>query len=590
MSPHIVVSLSNHLCLSVDSFLRALSSICKNATSPQTSLSTHDDNQPIQNLLSHRAANDPSTAGEIAHVYTIPYVLGVSPPNVPAAPDHHSKEESTNTATTMAGIELFLPVMKTSSANMQIVFDKNNGVSVGAVLDGGNLNRRLSEEDDKESTSLTSYEVDGDEDISQLGVSLKWKNVNMKTHVVRGMPYGTVRYGKTSTPKKGSSFVLPTILSGNRPTSILLDSDIVSSPADTTAELNTTTTSTNKKTPKNEMQCGSFTGKPIVQDLNQHPSPITSTGKPQEYTVRREIIFHLEQSDFTWVAFFSRPVKVQCYSDAVAAISVPGDNVEVQFRLDVTEVVDDDSSGDGEELVVRMALLNECTTGRSIIHEHCDHLATLGYDTVSSKDRAEEYLKMLRAGKDLYPKSPLVGTQFPEEEEESEDDRVTNVVFDWDATSSSGGNAVAGDSKDKVSASSVAASSLRASSSKTKAEGSKQEDAFIMFALPHHLEALASNNDDKVETDLTSSPLCIHTFHGRTCLVKGSVWNMPVSHGKPQSFLADRPPMASAIPKLADALEKDIHFKLSENVMRGAADTYFPVSYFALRCVVLLVL
>ena len=70
--------------------------------------------------------------------------------------------------------------------------------------------------------------------------------------------------------------------------------------------------------------------------------------------------------------------------------------------------------------------------------------------------------------------------------------------------------------------------------------------------------------------------MCFHTFHGRTCLVHGSTWDLPVKHGAPQSFLADRPPLADVIPDIADALKEDVKFRFSSNVLRGAADTYFP--------------
>ena len=56
---------------------------------------------------------------------------------------------------------------------------------------------------------------------------------------------------------------------------------------------------------------------------------------------------------------------------------------------------------------------------------------------------------------------------------------------------------------------------------------------------------------------------------------------MPIDHGKPQYFIADRPPVADAIPSIAEALTKDIHFKMSSNILRGAADTYFPAKILA---------
>jgi hypothetical protein len=172
-----------------------------------------------------------------------------------------------------------------------------------------------------------------------------------------------------------------------------------------------------------------------------------------------------------------------------------------------------------------------------------------------------------------YAKSPLVGTEFPKDEEDTdEEDRVTNVVFDWDVTSVYGPkNSV---NENATPASSVTASSLRTPSIDNKQDTTQSDGSFFMFALPHHLKTLTESKDSTTSLD-SSSPLCLHSFHGRTCLVEGSVWNLPVSHGKPQSFLADRPPVARAIPALAEAVNKDITFVLSPNVLRGAADTYF---------------
>ena len=439
---------------------------------------------------------------------------------------------------------------------MQMVYDRHTGISLGAIVEDHGSSSK--------SSALTSYTVDETEPLSPLGVSLKWNHVNMKSHVVRGMPYGTVRFGKTK-----NKFELPTVLSGNRIASILLDSD------------DTTNSNEGEK-----MLCGSLTGHAIKQDP-AHRVPLTSDGKPRTYTVQREIILHMEQSDFTWVAFFSKPVKVECYSDAKPAVSVPGADAEVQFMLRVTEVLDGENEtknkksdkNDDEELVVRMAVLNQCTTGKATIKEHCDHLKSLGYKSISSKEKTKEYLEVLRKGAMQFPKTPLVGTQFPEEEEDDGQERATNVFFDWDVTSSNSGNGGESAAKGGVAPMSptIEASSLRAATASlpmdTADDSKNDESDFIMFALPHHLDTLASTST------LGDDPLCLHTFHGRTCLVRGATWNLRVEHGAPQSFVADRPPMAKVVPSLAEALRKDVHFKLSDNILRGAADTYFPVSY-----------
>ena len=415
----------------------------------------------------------------------------------------------------------------------------------------------------KETSAATSYIVDPNEDINPLGVSLKWNHVNIKSSIVRGMPYGTVRYGKDGKNKS----VLPTILSGNRPISILIDDSENAKDA----------------TSSNKMMCGSTTGGPVVQNPD-HKAPISVDGKAHTYSVQRELLLHFDDSDFTWIAFFSKPVQVQCYSDAMAAVSVPGGVPEVQFRLNVVAIDDEETKKD-DELVVRLALLDECTTGKAIIKAHCEGLKSLGYETLSSKTKSKEYLKVLREGSMLYPKSPMVGLDLPKEAEDNEENgRVTNVVFDWDATSvnSENGRVVSGTEK-KAEASIVSGSfGLRgihpeAALIDTPLKTKKEKDSLIMFALPHHLEYLSTSADDSEADD----SLCLHTFHGRTCLVQGSQWNMPIDHGKPQSFIADRPPVADAIPSIAEALTKDIHFKMSSNILRGAADTYFPAKILA---------
>mmetsp|Transcript_13335 Transcript_13335/g.21918 ORF Transcript_13335/g.21918 Transcript_13335/m.21918 type:complete len:1036 (-) Transcript_13335:37-3144(-) len=456
------------------------------------------------NLLSHKAAKNPSSAGEVAHVYSIPYIVGVSPQNPKNMPI------TTTSTSIMAGIDLFLPVMKASSKNMQMVFDKQNGVSLGALVDQKKV-KNIGEDD-----APTSYHVINDESstsISPLGVGLQWNHVDMKSFIVRGMPYGTVAYGKD---------VLPTILSGNRPTSIIIDND-----------------------ESNKMQCGSLTGKPVEQ-VPSMKAPISKDGKANTYTVENELVFHLKQSDFTWAVFFSKPVKLRCFSDAVPMVSVAAPSEEVQFRVDVIEVLSED---DDDELVVRMAVASECTTGRSTMNGHCDR--TLGYDTVSTN--MEKYLEILRKGKDSYPKNPLVGVDFPKEDDEV-NERVSNVVIDWDFTSIKANKSAATDH---------ASNKLRGVARSTKND---DDGASIMFALPHHLESLSDKE----------SSMCFHTFHGRTCLVHGTTWDLPVKHGAPQSFLADRPPLAHVIPAIARALKVDIKFQFSSNVLRGAADTYFP--------------
>ena len=90
----------------------------------------------------------------------------------------------------------------TAAKNMQMVYEQNSGVALGAVVRG-----KQGKTGDA-SPALTAYVVDPDVPLSPLGVSLRWNHVDLKSHIVRGMPYGTVRFGQDEKKKP----VLPTIL------------------------------------------------------------------------------------------------------------------------------------------------------------------------------------------------------------------------------------------------------------------------------------------------------------------------------------------------------------------------------------------
>merc|ERR1719253_2175264 len=141
--------------------------------------------------------------------------------------------------------------------------------------------------------------------------------------------------------------------------------------------------------------------------------------------------------------------------------------------------------------------------------------------------------------------------------------RETKVVFDWDVTSVRDD---AGKTRETAVPDANSTGLRTATSSEPVAlDDSGDDSAFLMFALPHHMETLASAGQDAAAAG-NEPPLCFHTFHGRTCLVRG---------------LAARAPDAGAVPMLAAALREDTQFQISDNVLRGAADTYFPAKVLA---------
>ena len=106
------------------------------------------------NLVSHRAAHQPD---EATRAYTVPYII------------------DTAAANKLAGIRVHWPVMQASGKNIQMVDDEKNGLSFGTA-DSDIINAH--------------YQVDQEQDLSLLGVSLRWssdkdqKN-SMLTHIVR---------------------------------------------------------------------------------------------------------------------------------------------------------------------------------------------------------------------------------------------------------------------------------------------------------------------------------------------------------------------------------------------------------------------
>jgi hypothetical protein len=448
------------------------------------------------NLISHKASKQPD---ESTRVYTYPYIIDTAP----AAP-------------MTGGLRIHWPVMQASDRNMQMVYDANNALSLGTLDASLNNNR--------------GYLVDEDEDLSLLGVSIKWQGENpksnsksnngnggsMKSHIVRGMPYATMRY---------SGGILPSLTSANRP----IETPIVDG--------------------SQELQCAE-----LLLDGTFAKHTVT--------TVNKEILMHFKGSDFTWVVFFSRPVQIECAVTKPLEFSTPGPLVSVNLQLNVVNMVntgddvDAESNDEIDELVVRVALVNQCTSGKSDMREHCSKSSRL--------EDPEAYLELLRSHVHLYPKTPKVALNYNythDNHGSNEQVDAAVVEFDWDVVQSS-------ISSSKPESESKRQRRLAETKTTTSTEQPKQ---VLMYALPHHQSTLQSTESAPV----TITKHCISTFHGPTCLVEGNKWNKVEDLSTPQSFLANRPPEAVSIPALALAVSTDLHYQLSSNLLRGAADTYF---------------
>lgn len=461
------------------------------------------------NLLSDAAGTRYNT--EASRVYTVPYII--------------------DTVGSIPGVRVHWPTIQASTRNIQMVVDVENGLTLG----GTGVDPRYTLADD------------GENGVSLLGLSLEWASTSsqdsdatttgstsgsisssMVAHIVRGMPMATMEY-------KGNGIV-PTIVGGKVPASDPL--------------IDGTTTA---------LKCGILE----VDDAGRLLPAKTADAQP----VQSEVLVHFKGSDYTWIIFFSKPVTVSCSAapdPETVQGTTPGANPAMatgtMFQLQVTSV-----EGDGDEgpLVVRTALVDECTTGHAAIMAHCEESRRM-------KD-PKGYLEMLRKTSHLYPRGlPKVELHFSDTVR-----NASHVTFDWDVASSG--------SADDGFMTSTTTSNL----TNPDNGGNTSEIELLMYALPFQQEML--EGIDGVSTNKVLKDFCKPTFHGSTCLVKGSKWSM-VEMLEPQiSFYGARPPEASAIPTLAEALSSDIENRLSNNLKRGAADTYFSGKILARQARILII-
>jgi hypothetical protein len=331
--------------------------------------------------------------------------------------------------------------------------------------------------------------------------------ISHRQQKVRGMPYATMEYHLGGGKESTLFSLIPTVLAGK----VLASDPVVD---------NSTKTTT--------LKCG------VLDTQDQ----VSKTGKSQ--VVEQELSLHFKGSDFTWMVFVSRPVTATCASapDPETQASTPENPAvprDTMFQLQLHESPNFATS----PLVVRIALVNECTTGKATIAAHCDKSRRMA--------NPDGYVDMLRKSAHIYPHgNPSVELDFGDDSLVVDDTNTSRIVMDWDivdSTTVSGSNELAED-----------------------------EEELIMFALPHQQEMMESSSGS---SNTVLDDFCKPTFHGRTCLVKGHSWSLVEDLGPRPSLSAARPPKAESMELLAHTLAKDIHYALSENLQRGAADTYF---------------
>jgi hypothetical protein len=301
------------------------------------------------------------------------------------------------------------------------------------------------------------------------------EGLSMKSSIVRGMPYATMQYIDWPSQENGGGSLLPTIGS-----EIKLSQPVI---ADGNAEIHCT------------------------------------AADPIAVRVDREVELVFGASDFTWLVFTSEPVMMHCILDEASG----GMRLQV---VDFASPRDEDSNS----LVLRVALLTPCTSGRDPanckqeqMHPNALHVGEGNYHDI------------LRAGADSFP-GPNTSFSFTIDEQSAS----MELKFDWDVQH------MAHHSDDSV----------------------KEPQEIITFALPHHVDILDKDSFDENEM------YCAQSLLGPACLITGSSWTM-VDEIPVIGFRAPRSPEPQFLRQISESLRKDLNFSLPAYYRRGAGDTYF---------------
>lgn len=262
--------------------------------------------------------------------------------------------------------------------------------------------------------------------------------------------------------------------------------------------------------------------------------------------VENDMELYFPESDYSWMAFFSEPVMIQC--------SVKGGQSMIQVVGYDEEPMDGSCSSPAEKLVIRVALVDQCTNGVNGLS--CEQ--GLGR-RLPDEPRRWEYVSLLRAYADTYP-GPDTSFSYKMPEE---GDNEAELIFNWDPKRMS-------DLCHKDGSTDEAAS------------GSANGEDMLVFALPHQIERMPS-------TALPNTKrYCKSTLTGPACLVKGTQWRVPLELPE-VDFRAKRPPRPEYIPTLGKALMGDIGLEMPWYFKKGAGDTYFSGKLLAKLARILLI-
>ncbi|RYG65845.1 hypothetical protein EON64_11075, partial [archaeon] len=107
----------------------------------------------------------------------------------------------------------------------------------------------------------------------------------------------------------------------------------------------------------------------------------------------------------------------------------------------------------------------------------------------------------------------------------------------------------------------------------------------LMFALPHHQERMRTIIGS---SNMVQNAGCMPTIHGTACPAIGGSWSL-VEHLHRTSFYAFTNPQQEMLGDIHEAALKDLTWRLPDNYMRGAGDTYFSGKLLAKLARILLI-
>jgi len=408
----------------------------------------YDNSRPLptnswcQNLILGK-----TNTGKANKVFQVPYILG--------------------TGGIIPGIEVNGPHVQANDRAVMMTYEDENSLTIGAV------------EQFHEQHKVVPYSA-----ASRLSLVLEWHYMNqdmrnrtsngvedeetsvvsggMRSHIVRGAPYVTMEYVRSS----------PRIIGRRALASLpLVDGNI-------------------------RLQCGN------------------DTVNPEPIIVNRELEITFERSDFTWLVFVSKPLRFVCFStgepqpDPTLPPGVlPDVPQEASFELRSIE-----SFYPG--VIVRVALGNNCTNGVNSIH------CTDKHPTDQSA-----FMKVLRDHADVFPTGRAdVSFTFPSEQTPDEMldlhfDWSPTTMSAWherlEKSLSKGGVGFEYDDPDVNPSGPPEYPKL--------SSFGEAESELLMFALPHHQARI---HPKVGSTNKVLAVGCVPTLHGQACPVIGNSWDM----------------------------------------------------------------